>query len=467
LSKPLKTVFVCQECGAQSPKWRGGQCPDCNAWNSFVEERAGEAGGAPAAGHRYAMAGAAAGGARLYASIDIEQHARLSTGIGEFDRVLGGGVVPGSLVLLGGEPGIGKSTLLLQAAANMARTIGPVLYSSGEESEHQIKSRGERLSVGDAPLYLLAETCLERILEEIARVKPALVIVDSIQTVFSLKFQSAPGSIGQVREAATQLLFTAKGLNIPTLLVGHVTKDGSLAGPKALEHVVDTVLYFEGERHHSHRVVRAVKNRFGAVSELGVFEMTSAGLRPVPNPSKLFLAERPNNAPGSAVLCSVEGSRPILVEVQALVSTSTYGTARRMASGVDQQRLSLLLAVLEKRAGLNLLGDDVFVNIAGGMTVDEPASDLGVLAAIASSVRNRVIPATTAMFGEAGLAGEIRGITQSALRVREASQMGFRRCIMPEANIDPAGRDPGSSRVGDCELVGVRTVGEALDILLQ
>jgi DNA repair protein RadA/Sms len=370
-------------------------------------------------------------------------------------------------VLLGGEPGIGKSTLLLQAAANMARTIGPVLYSSGEESEHQIKSRGERLSIGDAPLYLLAETCLERIVEEIARIKPALVIVDSIQTVFSLRFQSAPGSIGQVREAATQLLFMAKGQNIPTLLVGHVTKDGSLAGPKALEHVVDTVLYFEGERHHSHRVVRAVKNRFGAVSELGVFEMTSGGLRPVPNPSTLFLAERPASAPGSAVLCAVEGSRPILVEVQALVSTSTYGTARRMASGVDQQRLSLLLAVLEKRAGLNLLGDDVFVNIAGGMTVDEPASDLGVLAAIASSVRNRVIPATTAMFGEAGLAGEIRGIAQAALRVREASQMGFRRCIMPEANIDPEGRDPGSSSVGDCELVGVRTVGEALDILLQ
>src|SRR5262249_34270798 len=246
----------------------------------------------------------------------------------------------GSLVLLGGEPGIGKSTLLLQAAATMARR-GPVLYASGEESEHQIKSRGERLSVGDAPLYLLAETCLERILEEIGRIKPALVIVDSVQTVFSLKFQSAPGSIGQVREAATQLLFTAKGQNVPTFLVGHVTKDGSLAGPKALEHVVDTVLYFEGERHHSHRVVRAVKNRFGAVSELGVFEMTASGLRRVPNPSKMFLAERPTNAPGSAVLCSVEGSRPILVEVQALVSSSTYGTARRTASGIDQQRLSL------------------------------------------------------------------------------------------------------------------------------
>jgi DNA repair protein RadA/Sms len=462
MSKSPKTVFVCQECGSQSPKWLG-RCGDCGAWNSYVEERPQPndgAVGAAAAGHRYALAGAT-GAARLYADIAVEQHARLTTGIDEFDRVLGGGVVPGSLVLLGGEPGIGKSTLLLQAAANMARG-GPVLYASGEESEHQIKSRGERLNVGQAPLYLLAETCLERILEEIARIRPALVIVDSVQTIFSLKFQSAPGSIGQVREAATQLLFTAKGQNIPTFLVGHVTKDGSLAGPKALEHVVDTVLYFEGERHHSHRVVRAVKNRFGAVSELGVFEMTSTGLRPVPNPSKMFLAERPTNAPGSAVLCSIEGSRPILVEVQALVSSSTYGTARRMASGIDSQRLSLLLAVLEKRAGLNLIGDDVFVNIAGGMTVDEPASDLGVLAAISSSVRNRPIPATTAMFGEVGLAGEVRGIAQATLRIREAAQMGFRRCIMPEANIEPT-----VTADGECELVGVRTVGDALDALLS
>jgi DNA repair protein RadA/Sms len=461
MSKRSLTVFVCQECGAQSPKWLG-RCGDCGAWNSFVEEKA-QPEGAPAAaaaGHRYVSAGTP-GVARLYEDVQLSDHPRVSTGINEFDRVLGGGVVPGSLVLIGGEPGIGKSTLLLQAAANMARTIGSVLYSSGEESEHQIKSRGERLAVGRAPLYLLAETCLERILEEIARVKPSLVIVDSIQTVFSLKFQSAPGSIGQVREAATQLLFAAKGQNIPIFLVGHVTKDGSLAGPKALEHVVDTVLYFEGERHHSHRVVRAVKNRFGAISELGVFEMTSSGLRPVPNPSKMFLAERPSNAPGSAVLCSVEGSRPILVEVQALVSTSSYGTSRRMANGIDQQRLSLLLAVLEKRAGLHLGGDDVFVNIAGGMTIDEPASDLGVVAAIASSVRNRVIPQTVAMFGEVGLAGEVRGITQAPLRVREAAQMGFTRCIMPDANIDPAA--PAS--LGDCELVGVRTVGEALDHL--
>ena len=278
------------------------------------------------AGARYSLAATA--GPRLYEEIDTVVSARLTTGIDEFDRVLGGGVVPGSLVLIGGEPGIGKSTLLLQAAAHFANTTGPVLYSSGEESEHQIKSRGQRLGIERAPLYLLAETCLERILEEIARLRPALVIVDSIQTVFSLKFQSAPGSIGQVREAATQLLFAAKGQNIPTFLVGHVTKDGSLAGPKVLEHIVDTVLYFEGEKHHSHRVVRAVKNRFGAVSELGVFEMTGKGLKGVPNPSALFLAERPQNVAGSAVLCCMEGSRPLLVEVQALVSTSSYGNAQ-------------------------------------------------------------------------------------------------------------------------------------------
>ena len=459
MSKSPKVVFVCQECGAQAPKWMG-RCTECGAWNSLVEERTSDA---PPAGatNRYAQLGAGSA-ARLYSEVDIADALRLSTGIGEFDRVLGGGIVPGSLVLLGGEPGIGTSTLLLQAAAHFARAAGPVLYASGEESEHQIKSRGDRLNVGEAPIYLLAETCIERILEEVARLKPALVIVDSVQTVFSIKFQSAPGSIGQVREAATQFLFASKGQNVPTVLVGHVTKDGSLAGPKVLEHVVDTVLYFEGERHHAHRVVRAVKNRFGAVSELGVFEMTGAGLRPVPNPSKLFLSERASNTPGSAVLCCVEGSRPILVEVQALVSTSTYGNPRRMAIGLDQNRVSLLLAVLEKRAGLNLAGDDVYVNIAGGMTVDEPAADLGVVAAVASSVRNRSLAGSTAVFGEIGLSGEIRGIPQAGLRVREAVQMGFSRIVMPAANLDAR---EAAGDVG-CELVGVRSVGEALDHLL-
>ena len=459
----VKTVYSCQECGAQSQKWLG-RCPECGAWNSLVEERPvptgpGAGAAAASAGARYALAATA--GPQLYEEIDTIVSTRLTTGIEEFDRVLGGGVVPGSLVLIGGEPGIGKSTLLLQAAAHFAHTTGTVLYSSGEESEHQIKSRGQRLGVERAPLYLLAETCLERILEEIARLRPALIIVDSVQTVFSLKFQSAPGSIGQVREAATQLLFAAKGQNIPTFLVGHVTKDGSLAGPKVLEHIVDTVLYFEGEKHHSHRVVRAVKNRFGAVSELGVFEMTGKGLRGVPNPSALFLAERPANVAGSAVLCCMEGSRPLLVEVQALVSTSSYGNAKRMASGIDQNRLSLLLAVLEKRAGLNLMGEDVFINVAGGMTVDEPAADLAVVAAVASSLRNRPIRAGTAVFGEVGLAGEVRSAPQSALRLREAAQMGFTRCIIPDGNCAPDEAPPG------CELVPVRNVGEALDQLME
>jgi DNA repair protein RadA/Sms len=458
--KPPRTLFACQECGAQSPKWLG-RCAECGSWNSLVEERALPERATPGAAGvpRYSLAATA--GPQLYAEIDTVVAERLPTGISEFDRVLGGGVVPGSLVLIGGEPGIGKSTLLLQAAAHFAKAVGPVLYSSGEESEHQIKSRGERLGVEHGPLYVLAETCLERILEEIARLRPAFIIVDSVQTVFSLKFQSAPGSIGQVRESATQLLFAAKGQNIPTFLVGHVTKDGTLAGPKALEHIVDTVLYFEGEKHHAHRVIRAVKNRFGAVSELGVFEMTGRGLRGVANPSALFLAERRQGAPGSAVLCCVEGSRPLLVEVQALVSSSTYGNARRMASGIDQNRLSLLLAVLEKRVGLNLVADDVFVNVAGGIALDEPAADLAVAGAVASSLRNRAIRAGTAVFGEVGLAGEVRGVSQAALRVREASQMGFTRCILPDGNCAPDDVPPG------IDLVPVRTVTEAIEQLIE
>ena len=452
--KPAKSVYVCQSCGSQSPKWVG-KCDDCGAWNTFVEEKTGQA--VEPRGAARALGG---GGAQLYQDVDTVVAERIASGISEFDRVLGGGIVPGSLVLLGGEPGIGKSTLLLQAAAHFAANVGPVLYCSGEESEHQIKLRGQRLGVGRAPLYLLAETCVERLIDEIDRVKPSLLIVDSIQTVFSLKLQSAPGSVGQVRQAATDLLFTAKGRNLPTILVGHVTKDGSLAGPKVLEHVVDTVLYFEGQQHHSHRVVRAVKNRFGAANELGVFEMTGAGLKPVMNPSQLFLAERPTNVPGSAVLCTIEGSRPILVEVQALVSASTFGNPRRTASGLDPNRLSLLLAVLDKRAGLNLSADDVFVNVAGGISVDEPAADLAVVAAVASSLRNRAVPAHVAVFGEIGLAGEVRTTTQAGLRAREARQLGFTRCVMPDKSLAAADVPDG------LEIVGVRTVGEALEALL-
>jgi DNA repair protein RadA/Sms len=453
--KAPRTLFVCQRCGAQAQKWLG-RCPECGAWHTMVEER--PAAPAPATEGR---GGLLSGGMpRRYAEVDAARGERLATGLGEFDRVLGGGVVPGSLVLLGGEPGIGKSTLLLQAAAAFARRYGPVLYSSGEESEHQIKARGDRLGLGDEPLYLLAETCLERIVDAVAQVRPALLVIDSIQTVFSTKLASAPGSIAQVREAATELLFTAKGRNLPTFLVGHVTKDGSLAGPKALEHIVDTVLYFEGERYHAHRIVRTVKNRFGAVSELGVFEMTASGLEPVASPSRLFLAERASGAPGSAVLCSLEGSRPVLVEVQALVSRSFYGTARRTASGLDPNRLALLLAVLDKRAGIGLAMEDVFVNVAGGLILSEPAADLGIVAAVASSARNRPVEAGTAVFGEVGLGGEVRGTNQAALRIKEAAQMGFRRCVVPQVNCQAA------ATVGECELIGVRHVAEALDALI-
>ena len=451
--KTPKSIFACTACGAQSPKWLG-KCPDCGGWNTFVEEKA------PSLDRRAAAPVLGGGQAHLYADLDTVVTARLATGISEFDRVLGGGLVPGSLVLLGGEPGIGKSTLLLQAAAHFAATIGPVLYCSGEESEHQIKMRGERLGIGRAPLYLLAETCVERLLEEAERLKPALLIVDSIQTVFSLRMPSAPGSVGQVRQAATDLLFNAKGRNLPTILVGHVTKDGSIAGPKVLEHVVDTVLYFEGGHHHSHRVVRAVKNRFGAANELGVFEMTGTGLQAVPNPSRLFLAERPKNAPGSAVLCTIEGSRPILVEVQALVSATSFGNARRTASGLDHNRLSLLLAVLDKRAGLNLMSDDVFVNVAGGLEVSEPAADLAVVSAVASSLRNRPLPNDVVLFGEVGLAGEVRATSHAAMRLREAAQLGFRRCVLPESSLS------GLDLPRDLEAIGVTTVGQALEALL-
>jgi DNA repair protein RadA/Sms len=452
--KPSRSLFVCSSCGSQSQKWLG-RCPECGEWNSLVEEKP------VRAVEGKASLAAALGGqrAKLYQDVDLVVSERLGTGIGEFDRVLGGGIVPGSLVLVGGEPGIGKSTLLLQAAAHFARHVGPVLYCSGEESEHQIKMRGERLGVAGAELYLLAETCVERLLEEVDRVKPALLIVDSIQTVFSLDIQSAPGSVSQVRQAATTLLFTAKGKNLPTILVGHVTKDGSLAGPKVLEHVVDTVLYFEGTPHHAHRVVRAVKNRFGAVSELGVFEMTGEGLREVGNPSKLFLAERPVNSPGSAVLPAIEGSRPILVEVQALVSASTFGNARRTANGLDANRLSLLLAVLDKRVGLSVATDDVFVNVAGGMEVDEPAADLAILAAVVSSLRNRPLPSDIVVFGEVGLAGEVRAASQAALRVREAAQLGFARVLMPEGSLSAADVPAGIA------IVGVRSVAQAIDAL--
>ena len=449
----VRVLFACQACGLESSKWLG-RCPDCGEWNSFVEERRDE--GPPPRGRPASLP--AQSQPKPYDLIDGAEGARTPSGIDEFDRVLGGGLVAGSLVLLGGEPGAGKSTLLLQVAHLLGRTSGSVLYVSAEESERQIKLRGERLGIHGGGLFLLAETSLERILELVEELKPATLVVDSVQTVFSSRFPSAPGSISQVREVATQLLFVAKSRGITTFLIGHVTKDGSLAGPKSLEHIVDTVLYFEGEKRQHHRIVRAVKNRFGAVSEMGVFEMTGAGLKPVAHPSALFLAERRVGSPGSAVVATMEGSRPMLVEVQALVSPTSFGTPRRTSLGIDPNRTNLLLAVLEKRVGLELLGDDVFVSVAGGLEVGEPAADLGVAAAIASSFRNRPLPPDTVLFGEVGLAGEVRGAGQVGLRIREAAQMGFTRCILPARNVS-ADADPG------LRLIGVDTLEQALERL--
>jgi DNA repair protein RadA/Sms len=454
-----RIVFACQACGFESSKWLG-RCPDCGEWNSFVEERQ-ETAPPPGKGRPGPQTLAqAASRPKPFDAIDNSEDARVASGIDEFDRVLGGGVVPGSLVLIGGEPGIGKSTLLLQVAHLLGRTHGSVLYVSGEESERQVKLRGERLGIEGGGLYLMAETALERILEELESLKPRALVVDSVQTVYSSRFPSAPGSISQVREVATQLLFVAKSRGITTFLIGHVTKDGSLAGPKSLEHIVDTVLYFEGEKRQHHRIVRAVKNRFGAVSELGVFEMTGAGLTPVANPSALFLAERQAGAAGSAVVATMEGTRPLLVEVQALVSPTSFGTPRRMSLGIDPNRTNLLLAVLEKRVGLELLGDDVFVSVAGGLEIDEPAADLGVAAAVASSFRNRPLPPQTVLFGEVGLGGEVRSAGQAGLRVREAAQMGFTRCLLPARNV-PDDAPPG------IRLVGVHTLEEALERLSE
>jgi DNA repair protein RadA/Sms len=455
--KAAATVYVCQKCGHQSRKWLG-KCPDCGEWNTFVEERA------RVAAKKDGMA--SRGGFSLrevkpvsYAEIESQDDARVSSGIAEFDRVLGGGVVPGSLILIGGDPGIGKSTLLLEVADKLSETGQTVLYVSGEESERQIKMRGERLGIAAINLFLLPETNLENIFDTIERMNPDAVIVDSIQTVFSSNIESAPGSVSQVREVAGKFLLLAKNRTIPVFLIGHVTKDGSIAGPKALEHIVDTVLYFEGERHYNHRIVRAVKNRFGAANEVGVFEMTGAGLIAIANPSEMFLQERPVGVAGSVVTACMEGTRPVLVEIQALVSGSKYGTGRRMTQGVDANRVSLLIAMLEKRVGLHLLGDDVFVNIAGGLEVDEPAADLGVVASIASSFKNAPIDAHTAVFGEVGLTGEVRGAMQAQARTREAQTLGFKKIIMPASNTT------GLERLLGLRVIGVRSVEEALDEL--
>jgi len=456
-TKGSRTVYACQSCGYQSRKWLG-KCPDCGGWNTFVEERERAA---PKEG-----ASAARSGLRLreskpvpFTEIEAQDDAREVTGIEEFDRVLGGGIVPGSLVLIGGEPGIGKSTLLSAVADKLSGLYGSVLYISGEESERQIKLRGERLGINPAGLYLLSETNLERIFDEINKLQPQAIIIDSVQTIFSEKLESAPGSVSQVREVAGQFLLLAKNLTVPVFLIGHVTKEGMIAGPKALEHIVDTVLYFEGERHHNHRILRAAKNRFGAANELGIFEMTGAGLVGVPNPSEVFLSERPVGASGSAVIAAMEGTRPMLIEIQALVSSSKFGTGRRTTQGVEINRVALLVAMLEKRAGFHLCGDDIFVNLVGGISLDEPAVDMGIVAAVASSFRNIPINERTVVFGEVGLAGEIRATSHAAVRLREAARMGFKRVVLPKNNLSGL---PEDDRL---EVIGVRSVGDALDAL--
>lgn len=456
-NKAPRTVYACQQCGAQARKWLG-KCPDCGAWNSYVEERERAVGTNQTAVSR--------AGVKLrdnrpisFADIATQADTREVTGIEEFDRVLGGGIVPGSLVLIGGAPGIGKSTLLMSVADKLSHVYGKVLYVSGEESERQIKLRGERLGLKPDHLFLLAETNLERIFDEINRLEPQAVIVDSVQTVFSEKIESAAGSVSQVREAAGQFLLLAKNLTIPVFLIGHITKEGSIAGPKALEHIVDTVLYFEGERYHNHRILRAAKNRFGAANELGIFEMTGQGLIGVPNPSELFLSERPLGVAGSAVLAAMEGTRPMLVEIQALVSSSKFGNGRRTTQGVEINRVALLVAMLEKRVGLLMSGDDIFVNLVGGMTLDEPATDLGIVAAVVSSFRNIPLHQQTIVFGEVGLAGEIRATAQAGVRIREAARMGFTRAVLPTNNL------PGIEPDDRIELIGVRSVVEALEAL--
>jgi len=449
VAKP-STRFVCQHCGYASSKWLG-RCPECGEWNSLVEEAAqsGKPAGAVTSSDK----------PRSIAEVEVDHAPRMKTGVAELDRVLGGGLVAGSLVLIGGDPGIGKSTLLLQALDGLARAGKKVLYVSGEESVQQTALRAGRLGVRTGELHVLAETQLERILDEANAMRPAVLAVDSVQTMHSSALESIPGSLGQVREAAGRLLTYAKTKGVPVVLVGHVTKEGSIAGPKTLEHVVDCVLYFEGERTHNYRVLRTTKNRFGSTNEIGVFEMRAEGLGEVPNPSALFLAERPVGAPGSIVVASVEGSRPILVEIQALVAHAA-GMPRRTALGIDPNRVSLLLAVIERRAGIDVLGQDVFVNVAGGVRLSEPASDLGVLAAVASSARSRPVDPHTICFGEVGLAGEVRAVGGAELRLAEAKKLGFRRCVLPELSRAQLHGKP------EIELVGVRDVGAALDALL-
>ena len=432
--KNKKTVYFCQECGYESAKWMG-QCPGCKSWNTFVEETVST--------KKPSSSGAMKSSEKrqepvILKDISLSEDERQTTQIGELDRVLGGGIVPGSLVLVGGDPGIGKSTLLLQVCRNLAEKQVSVLYISGEESLRQIKLRANRIGQFTDKMQLLCETNLEVIREVIERRKPDVVVIDSIQTMFHEDVSSAPGSVSQVRESTNILMQIAKGMGVSIFIVGHVTKEGNVAGPRTLEHMVDSVLYFEGDRNHVFRILRGVKNRFGSTNEIGVFTMTEKGLEEVDNPSQALLNGRPQNVSGSVVVSSLEGTRPILVELQALVCQTNFNMPRRTSVGIDYNRVNLILAVMEKRVGMNLWGYDAYVNIAGGMKVNDTAVDLGVAFAIASSMNNKVVPSDTMIIGEIGLAGEIRGVTNVLQRVKEADKMGFATCIIPKSNYDKA-----------------------------
>ena len=449
-----KTLYVCQSCGVQSPRWFG-RCASCGEWNTCVEETV-----TPRKDTRRISTDLERAEPTSITKVAALLEERPSTGIGELDRTLGGGIVPGSIVLVGGDPGIGKSTLLLQASSQLCFEGGKVLYISGEESPQQMRLRAGRVGALTDGLMVLSETNLEAITTHIDRIQPVLVVVDSIQTTYRPELESAPGSVSQVRECAAQLMYIAKRTGIAVFLVGHVTKEGTIAGPRLLEHMVDTVLYLEGERHHSYRILRAVKNRFGSTNEVGIFEMRESGMVEITNPSEIFLPEREGVGPGSVVVCSMEGTRPLLVEVQALVSPSNFGYPQRVATGIDPKRLSILLAVLEKRVGLKLGQEDVFLNVAGGVRIDEPAVDLGVAMAVASSFRDRPISGKTVAIGEVGLGGEIRRVGHLGQRLTEAEKLGFETCVLSKDNLK------GIKRPKSLQIIGVTRVEDALEEVL-
>lgn len=453
----IKTIFTCQKCGYQSPKWLG-KCPDCNNWNCFVEEDY-----APPEARTKEKAALYREAPVLLKDVEAKESDRMKTGIGELDRVLGGGIVLGSVVLIGGDPGVGKSTISLQVSNQLSESGKTVLYVSGEESVAQTKLRAGRLSpLAGERLYIVNQTDLSYIIEYAAKIKPDVLIIDSIQVVFEPSIGSAAGSVSQVRECAGILTQLAKTTGTAVFIIGHVTKEGTLAGPRVLEHVVDTVLYFEGDRFSVHKILRAVKNRFGSTNEIGVFEMRGDGLKEVKNPSEIFLSERPKDVSGSVVVSVLEGSRPLLVEIQALVSKSGFGYARRRSEGFDYNRLSLLVAVLEKRIGLHLESEDIFVNVAGGIKIEDPAADLAVAIAIASAFREKPVIAETVILGEVGLAAEVRSISQVLLRINEAEKLGFKHCMIPGNNNKNIERHK-----GNIELIPVSSLKEALDVALK